>query len=308
MWMPTLECVRCGGVLQEGDPATHQDRAFESVSCLGCGASYCKRGGIWRFLSPATEESLAPFLEQYRVVRRQEGRHDMTGADYRGLPNVAPADAHASEWGIRRETYHHLLRHVLAPGRQPSAILDVGAGNGWLSHRLSELGHHLVAIDAADDDRDGLGVAQRYAPRVVAIQADFDAVPLAPSQFDIVLFNGSLHYAANPGRTLAGAHRLLRPGGTLVVMDSPMFHADVDGVAMIAATVRRFADDYGLQNSIRPGRGYLTFALLAESATAMQLDAEFLPSRGSLAWRLGRQLARFRQGRQPAAFGLWVAR
>lgn len=309
MWMPKLACLQCGGFLEDsGVTPGREECGAESLSCRDCRTSYHRRGGVWRFLHPATEEALVPFLEQYRVVRRQEGRHGMTDADYRNLPNVAPTDAHAREWGIRRETYHHLLRHVLASGRQPSAILDVGAGNGWLSRRLSELGHHLVAVDVADDDRDGLGVAQRSSPQVVAIQADFDALPLAPSQFDVVLFNGSLHYAANPGRTLAGVHGLLRPGGTLVVMDSPMFHADVDGVAMIAATVRRFAEEYGCQNSIRQGRGYLTFALLAESATAMQLDAEFLPSRGSFAWRLGRQIARVRQGRQPAAFGLWVAR
>jgi SAM-dependent methyltransferase len=280
----------------------------DSVVCTRCQRFYCKGDGIWRFLNPATEDAIAPFLQQYRLVRKQEGRHDLTDADYRNLPSVAPTDPHAREWAIRRETYHHLLRHVLAAGQQPSTILDLGAGNGWLSHRLAALGHQLVAVDVSVDDRDGLGVVRRCSTEVVTMQADFDALPLAPSQFDVVLFNGSLHYAGNPGRTLAGAHQLLRPGGTLVVMDSPIFHEDVDGVAMIADTVHRFAEQYGLQNIIRQGRGYLTFALLAESANAMRLDAEFVLSRGSLAWRLGRAVARLRQGRQPAAFGLWVAR
>ncbi len=309
MWMPQFACPQCGEALGTGDSVTSEgDRRRESVVCSHCRTSYGHCHGIWRFLNPATEAALAPFLRQYRIVRREEGRHDMADADYRDLPRVAPTDAHAHEWGVRRETYHHLLRHVLAPGRQPSTILDLGAGNGWLSHRLSKLGHHVVAVDVSDDDRDGLGVVRRHSAEIVAIVADFDALPLASSQFDIVLFNGSLHYAPNPAKTLAGVQRLLQPGGTLVVMDSPMFHADVDGVAMIAETVRRFADDYGLQNSIRQGRGYLTFALLAETANAMSLEAEFVPSRGSLAWRLGRWLARFRQGRQAAAFGLWVAR
>jgi SAM-dependent methyltransferase len=309
MWMPEFACPQCGAALGTNGSVTGDgDRSRESVVCSHCRTSYGNSHGIWRFMNPATEEALAPFLRQYQIVRRQEGRHDMADADYGGLPRVAATDAHAGEWGVRRETYHHLLRRVLAPGRQPSAILDLGAGNGWLSHRLSRLGHHAVAVDVSDDDRDGLGVVRRHSADIVAILADFDALPLASSQFDIVVFNGSLHYAPNPAQTLAGVHRLLRPGGTLVVMDSPMFHADVDGVAMIAETVRRFADDYGVQNSIRQGRGYLTFALLAETAREMSLDAEFVPSRGALAWRLGRWVARFRRGRQPAAFGLWVAR
>jgi len=296
VWLPTFACPECGDALDAAQ------------ACGRCRTRYASRDGIWRFLDPATEVAITPFLQQYRAVREREGRRAMTDADYRSLPSVAPTDAHAGEWAIRRESYHHLLRHVLSAGEQPSAILDVGAGNGWLSHRLSALGHHVVALDVSDDERDGLGRLVSYPAGIVAVQADFDALPFTPSQFDIVLFNGSLHYAASPVRTLANARRLLRPGGTLVVMDSPMFHADLDGVAMIAETVRRFADRFGLQNVIRQGRGYLTFALLAESASALRLAAEFLPSRGSWTWRLGRRLARLRLGREPAAFGLWVAR
>jgi SAM-dependent methyltransferase len=305
MWRIRFSCPRCAeALLCERSPG----EAGGSVVCRQCGVLYRQRSGIWRFLDPVIEAALEPFLGQYRSVRDREGRRDLTDIQYRNLPTVAPTDARAQEWGVRRETYHHLLRHVLAAGRQPSTILDLGCGNGWLAHRLSALRHHVAAVDVSDDARDGLGAVQRYGSEVVAIQADFDALPLGPSQFDIVIFNGSLHYSPDPARTLASVCRLLQPAGTLVVMDSPMFHADVDGVAMLAATVHRFAEDYGLENSVIPGRGYLTFALLAQTADAMRLDARFVPSRGSLVWRLGRQLARFRQGRQPAAFGLWMAR
>jgi hypothetical protein len=56
------------------------------------------------------------------------------------------------------------------------------------------------------------------------------------------------------------------------------------------------------------GIGYLTFATLAAIAERLQLQPEFVPSRGSLSWRLRRGLARVRLRRAPAAFGLWVAR
>ena len=47
-------------------------------------------------------------------------------------------------------------------------VLDVGAGSGWLSHCLTALGHGAVALDAIDDDVDGLGAAQlRLQPRFV---------------------------------------------------------------------------------------------------------------------------------------------
>ena len=43
-------------------------------------------------------------------------------------------------------------------------------------------------------------------------------------------------------------------------------------------------------------------------AARLELRPEFVASRGTLRWRLRRQLSRVKLGRAPAAFGLWVAR
>jgi SAM-dependent methyltransferase len=197
---------------------------------------------------------------------------------------------------------------VLAAGPLPLHILDLGAGSGWLSHRLSSLGHRPVAVDALDDEVDGLGAARHYSTPFPVVQADFDALPFAPGQFDLVVFNGSLHYAPDTAATLERAHRMLAPGGALVVMDSPMFRADRDGSAMVSDALRRFTLDCGLTDAMQQGLGYLTFALLAAIAARLQLRPLFVASRGPLGWRLRRHLARFRLRRAPAAFGLWVAR
>ncbi|HJZ78384.1 MAG TPA: class I SAM-dependent methyltransferase [Vicinamibacterales bacterium] len=280
----------------------------QAVVCTACGNRYVRRAGVWRFLTPARHERLAPFIRQYRVVRQQEG-HRVTAPDYyRRLPTVRPDDPHADDWQIRRETYHHLLGHVLATGPLPLHILDLGAGSGWLSHRLSALGHRAVAVDALDDDADGLGAARFYDRQFAAVQADFDALPFAPAQFDLVVFNGSLHYAPDLSTTLERAHRMLAPGGALVVMDSPMFGADGDGSRMVGDMLRRFTVVCGTIDAVQPGIGYVTFATLRAIANRLNLRPHFVPSRGPLAWRLRRHIARVRLRRAPAAFGLWVAR
>jgi SAM-dependent methyltransferase len=300
MWLPAFVCPDCQTAIAAAGSAAYD--------CPSCARSYGPTNGVWRFLAEARRRQLDPFARQYREIRGREGRRATSSEYYRMLPSVAADDPHAGDWKVRRETYRHLLRHVLAGGRQPSAILDLGAGSGWLSHRLATLGHHVVAVDALEDDADGLGAVRHYPTEIVAIHADFDALPLAPAQFDVVIFNGSLHYAPDASSSLAGARRMLAAGGTLVVMDSPMFRADRDGAAMVAQARRRFADDFGVADAVCPGAGYLTFASLAASANALRMEAEFVPSRGPLGWRVRRQLARIRLGRQPAAFGLWVAR
>ena len=280
MWVPRFACPECETDLLE--------TGAERFACARCGRVFDRRAGVWRFLTPTRGASLEPFVRQSRVDRQREGRRPSAPEYYRRLPSVAKSDPHARHWQIRRETYHHLLGHVLAAGPLPIHVLDLGAGSGWLSHRLTALGHRAVAVDAIDDEIDGLGATRHYATAFASVQADFDALPFAPGQFDLVVFNGSLHYAADTAATLERAHRVLAPGGALVVMDSPMFGADLDGSASAS--------------------GYLTFARLAGIAERLALRPQFVPSRGSLGWRLRRGVARVRLRRPPAAFGLWVAR
>ncbi len=299
-WLPRFACPQCEISLDGVDAA--------SRACSGCGRTFGNHGGIWDFLVDGRRTRLDAFARQYRIVREREGRRPQSGDYYRGLPTVEPGDPHARDWRVRRETYSHLLRYVLASGPQPSAVLDLGAGSGWLSHRLSTLGHHVAAVDALDDAEDGLGAVRYYRTPIVAVRADFDALPFVPGQFDLVVFNGSLHYSPDVAVSLARARTMLAPGGTLAVMDSPIFRADRDGAAMVAETLQRFAREYGLDDAIQPGCGYLTFAALAANAERLRMRSEFVPSRGPLPWRLRRRWSGMRLGRQPAAFGLWVAR
>lgn len=299
MRLPRFVCPECHADL---------DEAGDVRACVQCGRSYGRENGVWRFLTATRGLRLEPFVRQYRAVREQEGRVSASPEYYRRLPSVASDDPHAGEWRIRRETYHHLLQHVLAAGPQPLQVLDLGAGTGWLSHRLSALGHDAVAVDAIDDEADGLGATRHYATEFAVVHADFNALPFAPGQFDLVVFNGSLHYATDTAATLENAYRQLAPGGVLAVMDSPMFRADRDGAAMVDDKMRRFMLECGLHQVVQQGIGYLTFGMLAAIAEKLELQAQFLPSRGSPGWRLRRSLARLRLRRAPAAFGLWVAR
>jgi SAM-dependent methyltransferase len=303
MWQPRFACPECGSAL-----ASLTQNGDDRVGCARCDCSYGRVDGIWRFLRPARQSQLEAFVRQYRAIREQEGRRSVPPAYYRNLPSVPAGDPHEDDWRIRQETFRHLLGHVLAAGAQPSRVLDLGAGSGWLSHRLATLGHQVAAVDAIDDDADGLGAVRHYASPIVAVQADFDALPFVPHQFDLVVFNGSLHYSPDPATTLARAHRMLDSGGTLVVMDSPMFQVERDGAAMAADLVRRFASEFGLTEIIQRGSGYLTFGGLARIAATLSLASRFVPSRGPLVWRMRRRLARLRLGRQPASFGLWMAR
>jgi SAM-dependent methyltransferase len=306
MWLPAFACPECRGAAQAPGGNGNPHSGFV---CRQCGAAFHASNGIYHFLSRERAAAAAPFARQYRLVRQHEGFRSGSPDYYRMLPSVERDDPRAAEWRIRQESFALFRRHALpADGATPVRVLDLGAGNGWLSHRLSAAGHRVVAVDRLDDDADGLGACRHYPLPFTAVQADFDALPLAPAQFDVVVFDGSLHYAAVPENTITEAARMLTRGGTLAVMDSPMFTSDRAGEAMVSGQLRRIAIDHGIPEPVRAGRGFLTFAALEEACRRLGLKGAFFRSRGPIAWRLRRQIARIRLQRAPAAFGVWVAR
>jgi SAM-dependent methyltransferase len=298
MWVPRFACPECR-------TAVYADGDLE-FACESCNRRFGRSGNAYRFLTPARAERSAPFLRQYRIVREREGRR--TAPERRAaLPDVPKLDPHADEWSIRRQSYTHLLGRGLFNSSRPLHVLDLGAGNGWLSHRLTVLGHHVVALDELDDDADGLGACRDYPAQFPAVQADFDRLPFEPGQFDVVLFNGSLHYSSDPMSTLAEAMRMLTRRGAIAVIDSPMFADDRDGQRMVSDMMRSLQAAHGFPTVVQPGVGYLTFDLLERAAKDLGLLGEFVPSPGPLLWRAKRAINGIRLKRAPSSFGVWIA-
>jgi SAM-dependent methyltransferase len=300
-WRPRFACPECRSeVSPDGD---------DRLRCERCRLGFQRESGVYRFLSPARSALGAAFARHYRIVREREGYRSVRPEYYRMLPSVPSDDPQAPIWRVRRESYAHLLQHALpAVWQGPTRVLDLGAGSGWLSHRLASFGHHVVALDRLDDEQDGLRACRHYPVSFTVVQADFDALPFEEGQFDLAVFDGSLHYSPNPAATLAEARRVLAPGGTIAVVDSPMFDRDEDGRSMVVSERRRMALEHGVPDAGGPGLGYLTFEALDRLAASFGLHSAFTPSHGPVGWRVRRRLARVRLGRRPAAFGVWVAR
>jgi SAM-dependent methyltransferase len=261
-------------------------------------------GSIHRLLTEERLERLSARVEQYRAVRARDGHGRRSIQEYRALPHVARSDPNWIEWRIRCESFASLRRTLT--GRS-LGVLDLGAGNGWLSNRVMSDGHRPVAVDLNVDVDDGLGACSAYESPFPLVQADFDELPFAPGQFDVVVFNASLHYAPDPARTLAGADRMVAHDGALIVMDSPMFERHADGEAMAAQQRDRLQRQLGVPPE-RAGAGFLVFDALDAAARRLGRRVQFVPSRGPIRWRLGRMRTRRRLNRAPAGFGMWVAR
>jgi len=266
-----LACPRCRRPLSP---------TADLARCPECALRFTRERGVWRFLPPERELDLRRFIAEYRAVRRGEGWGSAGPAYYLALPFRDLSGRFEEIWRIRAASFSTLLRRVVVPlereRQRPLTALDLGAGNGWLSHRLAELGHSLAAVDLSDDPRDGLGAHTWYPTRFTPVLADFDHLPFVADQADLAVFNASLHYSPDVRRTLAEAFRVLREDGVVAVVDTPVYRDPRSGARMVLEQQRRFRDVHGVSGTGGAGEGFLLYRRVRELAATLGLRAKLL--------------------------------
>ena len=192
--------------------------------------------------------------------------------------------------------------------RQRSKVLDLGAGNCWLSYRLAELRHQPVAVDIFRDPRDGLRAARHYPVGFPTVEADFDGLPFANASFDLVVFNASFHYSADYARTLSEARRCLRPEGRVVILDSPVYKRSEHGEQMRAERQVFFEKQsrIPLRSAAQHRISGRTGAGRTGARVAAHMDGFTGPGTGSAGCCVRGRRGSKAAGR-PRAFGSWKA-
>jgi SAM-dependent methyltransferase len=238
-------------------------------------------------------------LHEYRIVRADQGWGQSDPAYFLALPTVPPNDPQSAVWQRRRHSYETLLREVILPAEarlgRPLSVIDIGAGNCWLAHRLTQLGHRVVAVDISTDVGDGLGAYKWYLgerearanTRLTPVQAEFDHIPLVDREIDVAVFNASLHYSTNYEPTLREALRVLAPEGVLAIMDSPVYRHAGSGEQMVREREQAFERTYGFRSDSMPAEHFLTTRRLEELARDLALRWQVYGRAGRLSYAVG---------------------
>ncbi|MHB1463936.1 MAG: methyltransferase domain-containing protein [Thermoleophilia bacterium] len=113
----------------------------------------------------------------------------------------------------------------VSPGQ---AVLDVACGTGTLAQLLAGCAGPGGRVTGVDISERMLGVARRKAeaqglwpPQLEFIQANAEDLPFGDAGFDCATASLAIHELNRQGRTnaLAEMHRVLRPGGRIVIAD-----------------------------------------------------------------------------------------
>jgi SAM-dependent methyltransferase len=98
--------------------------------------------------------------------------------------------------------------------KPPGRLLDVGCGDGLFLVRMRELGWEVQGIEP---DRAAASVAQSVHGLPVLTSA-IEEASLAESSFDVITLGHVIEHVYDPVAVLRRCGRLLKPGGTLVVV------------------------------------------------------------------------------------------
>jgi 2-polyprenyl-6-hydroxyphenyl methylase/3-demethylubiquinone-9 3-methyltransferase len=122
-----------------------------------------------------------------------------------------------SEHGLS-EAHRYILPSLLRNLREAGAakVLDLGCGNGALTHALAEEGFDLTGTDSSET---GLAIARQNHPDVDFLQGDVNSsLPdVLLGQFDSVIAVEVVEHLLLPRSLFQRAREALRPRGTLIV-------------------------------------------------------------------------------------------
>jgi SAM-dependent methyltransferase len=161
------------------------------------------------------------FSDCYLALRQKESR--IAGdEELLLLPQTGKDHPYAAEWKKRAWSGRQLISYLEKKNKALS-ILEMGCGNGWLCHRLSEL--QRTEIIGVDINRTELSQAKR----VFRHRSNLRFMPgtiddLLPSfRFDIIVFAAAIQYFPDFGNTIQKCLQLLNEAGEIHVIDSHFY-------------------------------------------------------------------------------------
>lgn len=103
----------------------------------------------------------------------------------------------------------------------PVVIADLGAGEGTFSQLLARRAEKVIAVDNSDKMVEyGTELARQHGVKNLEYRkGDLEALPIKDKSVDVAFFSQALHHAQHPPVAVAEAHRILKPGGRIVVLD-----------------------------------------------------------------------------------------
>lgn len=228
-----------------------------------------RRDGTSRFYGMAVQDLDPGAQRLWPLIREQITGTNGAEQDERRLKTVLAKRRSKSEaffasasgqWDhLRSELFgdrFHL--HALLALIDPALTVgDLGCGTGQVSELIAP---HVARVIAVDGSTDMIQAARRRlkgAPHVELRRGDLEALPVDDGQLDAAIVALVLHHVPEPARALAEAHRVLKCGGRVLIVDM-LPHDRVDyqqqmghvWLGFSERTIRKYLESAGFEKPV----------------------------------------------------------
>ncbi|HEY0618340.1 MAG TPA: methyltransferase domain-containing protein [Kribbella sp.] len=167
-----------------------------------------------------------------------------------------------------------ILEHV--PLRRGQTVVDIGAGTGFLTVELAQRcgsESRIIAVDPWDEAMAVLRQKIDYLrlPNVELVIADAAELALPDASVDVVVSNLGINNFDNAATVLSECHRVLRPGGRLLLSTNLVGH-----MAEFYDAYRQVLDQLGLD--VEPLERHIDHRATIGSTAALLEAAGFVTS------------------------------
>jgi ArsR family transcriptional regulator len=157
--------------------------------------------------TPAAEQDAARIDAALAARRtRSEAFFATTGAEWDAM--------RSSLFGARAD-----LTAALALLEPSLVVGDLGCGTGELTAALAPHVAHVHAVDASPAMLAAARARIGGAGNVTVVEGTLEVLPLPDASLDAAVLLLVLHHVADPARALAEVHRVLKPGGRVMIAD-----------------------------------------------------------------------------------------
>lgn len=152
------------------------------------------------------------------------------------LARMNESHAHLVDWGLSQMDFN-----------AADTVLDIGCGGGNTLARMAErvMEGHLVGIDYAEASVEAsraFNAPLVESGRMEILHASVEALPFADAHFDKITTVESFYFWPNPEESLREVARVLKPGGTFLLL------ADIYGRDDLPKDIQEKVAGYALTN------------------------------------------------------------
>jgi 2-polyprenyl-3-methyl-5-hydroxy-6-metoxy-1,4-benzoquinol methylase len=194
-----------------------------AVDCCVCGSTTANADKV----GSGYDYEYFTSLDDFDVYRCKECTNVYLSPrpDVSEFERIYPPSYHSLDFSEENYSFVHKVRSRLEANRllryadgvpADARILDVGCGDGFHLKLLQQYGKKTWTLEGVDLDSRAVAIASKTG--LTIHQGSVEELALESEQYDLVYTIQTIEHVANPNTFLKAIHRILRPGGRLVIV------------------------------------------------------------------------------------------